>query len=74
MRQRGRRLVCEVTAVGEYAGRPLKAGDAAQPRGYSARFVPAEFGLFGFAAGFGPFGFACWFRAGCFLLSAVTLF
>ena len=26
-------LVCEVTAVGEYAGRPLKAGDAAQPRG-----------------------------------------
>ena len=34
-------LVCEVTAVGEYAGRPLKAGDAAQPRGCSARFVPA---------------------------------
>ena len=26
-------LVCEVTAVGEYAGRPLKAGDAAQPVG-----------------------------------------
>ena len=37
-------LVCEVSAVGKYAGRPLKAGDAAQPRGCSARFVPAEFG------------------------------
>ena len=37
-------LVCEVTAVGKYAGRPLKAGDAAQPRGCSARFVPAVFG------------------------------
>ena len=43
MRQRGRRLVCEVTAVGKYAGRPLTAGDAAQPRGCSARFVPAVF-------------------------------
>ena len=37
-------LVCEVTAVGKYAGRPLKAGDAAQPGGCSARFVPAVFG------------------------------
>ena len=36
-------LVCDVTAVGEYAGRPLKAGDAAQPGGCSARFVPAVF-------------------------------
>ena len=36
-------MVCEVTAVGEYAGRPLKAGDAAQPGGCSARFVPAVF-------------------------------
>ena len=34
------------SAVGEYAGRPLKAGDAAQPRGCSARFVPAVFGPF----------------------------
>ena len=42
-------LVCEVTAVGEYAGRPLKAGDAAQPRGCSARFVPAVFGPVGSA-------------------------
>ena len=40
-------LVCEVTAVGEYACRPLKAGDAAQPGGCSARFVPAVFGPFG---------------------------
>ena len=47
MRRRSRRLVCEVTAVGKYAGRPLKAGDAAQPRGCSARFVPAVFGPFG---------------------------
>ena len=39
-------LVCEVSAVGKYAGRPLKAGDAAQPRGCSARFVPAVFGPF----------------------------
>ena len=34
----------EDSAVGEYAGRPLKAGDAAQPRGCSARFVPAGSG------------------------------
>ena len=34
-------LVCEVTAVGKYASRPLKADTAAQPRGCSARFVPA---------------------------------
>ena len=40
-------LVCEVTAVGKYAGRPLKAGDAAQPRGCSARFVPAGSGPLG---------------------------
>ena len=42
-------LVCEVSAVGKYAGRPLKAGDAAQPKGCSARFVPAVFGPFGSA-------------------------
>ena len=53
-RQRGRRLVCEGSAVGEYAGRPLKAGDAAQPRGCSARFVPAVFG---------PVWICCWFWA-----------
>ena len=47
MRRCDRQLVCEVTAVGEYAGRPLKAGDAAQPRGCSARFVPAGSGPFG---------------------------
>ena len=40
-------LVSEVTAVGKYAGRPLKAGDAAQPGGCSARFVPAVFGPVG---------------------------
>ena len=42
-------LVSEVTAVGKYAGRPLKAGDAAQLVGCSARFVPAVFGPFGSA-------------------------
>ena len=39
-------LVCEVTAVGEYAGRPLKAGDAAQPGGCSARFGTPSMGMF----------------------------
>ena len=42
-------MVSEVTAVGKYAGRPLKAGDAAQLVGCSARFVPAVFGPFGSA-------------------------
>ena len=28
------------TAAGEYAGLPLKAGSAAQPRGCAARFLP----------------------------------
>ena len=56
-------LVCEVTAVGMYAGRPLKAGDAAQPRGCSARFVPAVFG---------PVWICCWFGSDLCLLSGET--
>ena len=59
------------SAVGEYAGRPLKAGDAAQPRGCSARFVPAGFGPFGFPPGSGPLC-ACCVRAG-FVLAEVSV-
>jgi len=32
--------MAEGTAAGEYASQLLKAGDAAQPKGCSARFVP----------------------------------
>ena len=40
-------LVLGGSAVGEYASRPLKAGDAAQPRGCSARFVLLVSGRWG---------------------------
>ena len=40
-------LVCEVTAVGEYAGRPLKAGDAAQPVGLLCPLCACWFGPVG---------------------------
>ena len=53
----------EDSAVGEYAGRPLKAGDAAQPRGCSARFVPAASG---------PVWICCWFGSDLCLLSGET--
>ena len=33
-------LMVEGTAAGKYASQLLKAGDAAQPKGCSARFVP----------------------------------